>query len=94
MLEFGGIQTQSFRVIIQPGFGYYQGEIAFTMESGIPGERLVYLVGQKSQMGYGFDGVWRPLGSNSTSLSDLRNKNSVSIRVGLLILIVRCVFLH
>lgn len=56
-----GIQTQSFRAIIQPGFLYYQAEIAFTMENGIPG-KLVYLVGQKSWMDYGPEGICRPLG--------------------------------
>lgn len=60
MLEFRGIQTQSFRATIQPGFLYYQAEIAFIRKDGISGESHVHLVGQKSQMDYSPEEVWRP----------------------------------
>lgn len=35
----------------QPGFQSYQTENTFTEGNGIPGERVVYLVGQKTRAG-------------------------------------------
>lgn len=52
-----GVQTQSWKANIESGFLSYQAETAVIKDGGIPGESVVYLVGQPSWLDYGPQGL-------------------------------------